>query len=437
MKFSEMFDKKYLGRVAALVFGIAAAVGVLFYVGYHFMEKFSSGLELVDARITSVTDKIYADAYIMRSETPLFFGADGGSVVPEQRDGAHVKSGGLIAEVYSQSSPEVEKRIDEIDEQIALFEKNKAEDRSVQSTGGIESEIYSSLGSLRRDAESGNYADALSLRTGLLVNIKKRAILTGEITDYDAQIAKLKAEKETLRAQLGTCLQSVYAANAGYYYSEYDGYGSVFSADKIDSLTYDDFIEMAANAQPDTRPAIGIVVSDFNWYIACEMPKTSAGVLDDLGRCEVLFSYSGLTLTMNVERVISQTPGDRAIVILRSGKMPEGFDFTRMQPVEISARQYKGFELPASAVRVVDGYEGVYIMDEVTVRFRRINIIYESDGKVICTGDPTDDIIITNERDPEGSSDAEENQAEWIRQNDIVIVGGTQLYSGKLVGGSK
>ena len=435
MKFSEMFDRKYLGRVAALVLGVAASVGVLFYVGYHFVEKFSPGLELVDAKITTVTDTIYADAYIMRSETPLYSTVGNGSVVPEQHDGAHVQAGGLIAEVYSQSSPEIERRIDEIDEQIALFEKNKAEDRSVQSTSGVEKAIYDTLGSLRESAESGNYADALSLRTGLLVNIKKRAILTGEITDYDAQIAKLKNEKESLRAQLGSCLQTVYAANAGYYFSEYDGYGSVFSADKIDTLTYDEFVDMAATAQPDTRSAIGIIVSDFNWYIACEMPKTSAGVLEELGKCDVLFTYSGLTLTMTVERVISETPGDRAVVILRSGKMPEGFDYTRMQPVEISARQYRGFELPSSAVRVLDGYEGVYIMDEVTIRFRRINIIYESDGKVICTGDPTDDIVIVNENDPQGEeAENKEQLYEWIKQNDIVVVGGTQLYSGKVIG---
>ena len=437
MKFSEMFDRKYLGRVAALVFGVAASVGVLFYVGYHFYEKFSPGLDLVDARITTVTDTIYADAYIMRSESPLYSTVGSGSVVPEQHDGAHVQTGGLIAEVYSQSSPDVERRIDEIDEQIALFEKNKAEDRSVQSTSGIESSIYDTLGSIRKSAESGNYADALSLRTGLLVNIKKRAILTGEITDYDAQIAKLKNEKENLRAGLGTCLQTVYAGGAGYYFSEYDGYGGQFSADLIDTLTYEDFIAMTLSAQPDTRQTFGVIVTDYSWYIACEMPKTDAGVLDEMGRCDVLFTYSGVTLRMDVERVIPQTPGERAVVILRSGKMPEGFDYTRMQPVEISARQYRGFEIPAAAVRVSNGYEGVYIMDEVTIRFRRINVIYESDGRVICTGDPTDDITVINENKPDEQQDdgAEPAEYEWIRQNDVVVVGGTELYNGKVVGG--
>ena len=436
MKFSEMFDKKYLSRVAALVLVIALSVGVLFYVGYHFVEKMTPGLDLVDARIKTVSETITADAYIMRYETPLYSSSGGGSVVPEAHDGEHVKSGGLIAEVYSKSAPEVERRIDEIDEQIALFEKNKAEDRSVRSTDGVDEAIYDTIGSIRRNAEKGDYADALSLKTGLIVNIKKRAVLTGEITDYDAQIDKLRAEKEQLRAQLGSCLQTVYASGAGYFFSGCDGYADVFSADKIESLTYEDFAEMTASAEPDGRDAIGEIVSDFNWYIACEMPKTDAGSLDELGKCDVLFSYSGTTVRMTVERVIPQIPGDRAVVVLRSGKIAEGFDYTRMQPVEITARQYEGFEIPSSAVRVVDGCEGVYIMDEVTIRFRRINIIHESDGVVICTGDPEEKLTIVNEN-ADSASGADTDGYEWIRQNDIVVVGGTELYSGKVVGGTR
>ena len=110
--------------------------------------------------------------------------------------------------------------------------------------------------------------------------------------------------------------------------------------------------------------------------------------------------------------------------------MPENFDYTRMQPVEISAVEYTGFEVPIEAVRVVNGFEGVYILDEVTVEFRRINIIYEGDGYVICTGDPDDKIPVTDETEV----DVNDELYPWIEQNDIIVVSGTELYSGKVVG---
>lgn len=48
-----------------------------------------------------------------------------------------------------------------------------------------------------------------------------------------------------------------------------------------------------------------------------------------------------------------------AVAVFRCEDMPSGFDYTRMQPVKISAVEYTGYEVPADAVRVVDGYEGV------------------------------------------------------------------------------
>ena len=429
-----MFDKKYLGRVAALIFGVIAAVAVLLYAGSHFVDRFSAGLELIDAKLTTVTDVIKTDAYIMRSESPIRSSSRGGSVVPDVHDGTHVQSGALIAEVYSEASPEIETRLDEIDEQIAFFEKYKSEDRSVHSTLGVEKTIYDTLSSMRTSAESGKYADELSMRTSLLVEIKKRAILSGEITDYEAQIERLRSEKNKLREELGNCLETVYAGHAGYYYSGYDGYSDIFSPKKTETMTFDDFGDMISSDPADTSNVVGITVSDYNWYISCMLKKTDAGVLESMRRCDVLFTYSGVSITMTVERVIPETGGDNAIVILRSGRMPTGFDYTRMQPVEISARSYTGFKIPKSAVRVLDGHEGVYIMDEVTIAFRRINIIYDDGTNVMCTGEDSADLLIVNGDAEVPEDNTAQTEYGWIRQNDVVVVSGTELYSGKVIG---
>ena len=133
------------------------------------------------------------------------------------------------------------------------------------------------------------------------------------------------------------------------------------------------------------------------------------------------FSYNDTTLSMRVERVINDTSRDNSIVVYSSEKMPLNFDYTRMQPISVSVKDYTGFKIPVSAVRVIDGYEGVFVKDEVTIEFRRINVIFEDEGYVICTGAPED------------TTEVEGNEYSWIRQNDIVVVSGTELYSGKVV----
>lgn len=427
-KFFDRFDKEYLGRVAVYVISCILAFGVIFYVGYHLVGKLSPGLELVDATLTTVTREISADAYIMRDEEPLYASTSAGSVVSAVRDGERVSIYSKVADIYSHSSPEIENRLLEIDEQIELLEKNKADNRSVQSTAGIDSKIFEEVFEIRRLAEDGSYADALSAKKKLILEIKRKEILTGEIKDYDVQIAELQREKNSLMSNLGAQLGSVYAPRAGYYFSDHDGYGATFSSDKIDSMSYDDFISMTdAEETSYGESCIGTMVYDYRWYIACEMSKADAAYFLDVKRCDVTFAYSGEVLKMNVYRVVPQTPGSRAVIIFESEKMPADFDYTRMQPVTVSAAEYTGFELPIEAVRVIGGYEGVFVLEEVTVEFRRINIIYEDNGVVICTGKPEDD------GEASGSEAADNEVYPWIALNDIVIVGGRDLYTGKIM----
>jgi len=444
MKKQSVFDKHYLFRVGVYILTAVLAFGVLVYAAYHLFGRFSPGLELVDAVPSSISRTVSVHAYILRDEEPVYAGdMASGSIAPAVRDGSHVSLYGKLADVYSNFSPDTESRLTELDEQIALLEKNRSDNRSVQSTAGLDAELYSQLFTIRSHCEDGNFADALSLRTKLLVGIKKRAILTGEITDYDSHIAMLEGEKASLRSGLGASLGAVYSPAAGYYFSDSDGYGSIFSSDKVDSMTFDEFMRMT-ESDPETREGlcVGTLVTDYKWYIACVMDKADAAHLGDRWTCDVYFRYSGETLEMTVYRIIPESPGERAVVVLRCGKMPVNFDYTRMQPVDIVTATYTGYEIPSSAVRVVGGYEGVYVKNQVTIEFRRIHVLYENDGKVICSGKPD---FLKYETLPDGSYVLDENNRRieiydpedivypWIAQNDIVVVSGTELYTGKTI----
>ncbi|MBQ3862207.1 MAG: hypothetical protein II779_16920, partial [Clostridia bacterium] len=186
----------------------------------------------------------------------------------------------------------------------------------------------------------------------------------------------------------------------------------------------------------------GTLLTDFNWYVACPMTKTQAASLVDMYDCSVQFLTAAESFTMDLYRIIAQTPGEGAVVVLRCETVPQTFNFTRMQKVVISTVEYSGFELPVSALRVVDGYRGVYVQDGVTVRFRRVNVIHESeDGTVICTGNAQEneaireDVRLANLRAGKSTRYDETSFGTyyWIEENDVVIVGGRDLYTGKIV----
>lgn len=435
MKISAYFDRQYLRRTLTFFFSGVLTVGLVIYIGYHMAGGKSTSLTLVDASYKDVTRLVHADGYILRDETLLYAAsATSGSVTPTVTDGTRLALYGKAADIYVNNLPDVTARISEIDRQLSLVEQSKNENMSLVNTSGLESTIFRNIESIRSLAESRNLGDAVTMRSTLLVNIKRRELVKG--ADYAAQEASLRAEKQNLTAQLGSCLESVYAPLSGYYYADVDGYEAVFTARGIEGLSYEEFMAKTA-ADPDATArstvCVGKLATDFRWYLACPVSKKEAAQMEDGGRYDVTFPYNGnKTLSMELYCVIPELPGANAVAVFLSTQIPSGFDYTRMQPVQIHTAEYRGFEIPQSALRILDGWEGVYILDEVTVGFRRVHIAYEGDGYYIVTGEDPAELT-----EADGDPDAETDTCPygWICMNDVVIAEGRGLYVGKVIQG--
>jgi len=425
-KFTDIFDKNYLIKTLTAFLTAVFALGVIFYISYHIADRFETELSLLNATDKTVVKNIYTDAYIFRDEILLeSTGQTDGSVTPVVHNGEKVAAYDKVADIYNYTSPDIEKRIAEIDEQILLLEQSRSEDISVLNTSGLDSDIYRTVENIRVNSENGSFGDALAYRTEFLVNIKKKDILTGSVKNFGEQIGILQREKDELTSRLGTCLESVTAASSGYYYSDIDGYEQLFRADALDGMTYDAFTQLIRMEPQYSGLSAGKIAVDFRWYIACPMTKAEAALFETNVKYTVVFPYNNKSLNMELYSVISETSGTGAVAVFECRSLPYDFDFMRMQPVQICATDYTGFEIPISAIRIVDGKEGVFVLDEVTVAFRRVKVIHEYDGYFLCTGDAAA---------PEETGEDGEVYYPWIRLNDIIITEGKDLYIGKVIG---
>ena len=140
---------------------------------------------------------------------------------------------------------------------------------------------------------------------------------------------------------------------------------------------------------------------------------------------------------MNVERTVPG--GDSFALILSSRMMPEGFDYTRMQPVQLVRNTYTGLRVPASSVRVVDGMTGVYVLEGSTVRFRLIKPVTVYEGMYIVETDPDGDGNVTADSGQDTAEDTgdgnEKSKYSYLYLHDTVIVKGKGLYDGKVLAG--
>ena len=120
---------------------------------------------------------------------------------------------------------------------------------------------------------------------------------------------------------------------------------------------------------------------------------------------------------MYLYRILSDVGSDTSVLIFRTDILPEGFSYLRNQTVQVVKSSFTGYRVPVSAVRIVDGVKGVYILRGSKVLFRKIEPLFEYDG-----------YLIVKERD-ESAAD----RASWLAKNDFVIVKGKDLYDGKIV----
>lgn len=420
-------DTQYLKRVGIFVLSAILSVGIVLYFGYHIWHSFTREIETQAATQVTYTQTVETEGYIFRTET-LLDASSAKSVVPTAAEGEHIRKGGQVAKLYSEYSPDTVARIAEIEEQIELLTRySKAGGMSLKDTSSIDREIYSVLADMRGLADSGSVGDASALRQSFVGSIGERAVLTGSFNDIDGQIAKLNTEKNSLTAELGSMLGNVSTPVSGYYYSVTDGYENVFRSELLEDISLRELRDLL-KAEPQQQSNTGKTVTKSRWNMVCMAEETEKNTYKAGETCTVKFKNTDISVTMDVEQVLYDD--DNTALILSTNYMPEGFDFSRVQDVELEKAEFTGLKVPISAVRLINGETGVYILDVTTVSFRKVEIIFTAEDDYIVK------IAPEAEEPEEGEEKEDENKGDtpYLRLHDSIIVEGKGLYEGRVIG---
>ena len=413
-------EKSALANFLIYLFSIVLSAAVILYLGYHFVNSFSSDLETEFAIQVTESDTIALDGYILRNETVVYASTTGG-IASLQNDGTKVAVGSAIANIYSGTAPSVREDIINLDKKLELLEKSSVTDGLAASdTSVLDLRIQDSYLTIRQNAEAGVYSTLPQRRDDLLTLLNKRQIVTGVTEGYADVIASLETERALLTNTMDSISETVNAPVSGYFYSQPDGYEDIFTSSIASTLTFEQFDEIIA-AEPKNVAAntVGKIATDFKWYVAAETDRDSLRFFNSGYYYTVAFPYNNdLQLDMKLINIVSSAGKNRVLLVFECSRIPEDFSFRRMQPIEVIRSSYTGYKVPISAVRLLDGEQGVYILVGNTVDFRKIDILLELDGYYIVA--PQD---IKN--DPDYMSK--------LALYDVIITGGKNLYVGKMI----
>ena len=389
--------------------------GIIFAAVFVILQVYSSLINPV------TTDTVYkhsaysgydASGYIIRNETVLKSSVTG-TLGYEISDGGRVAKNGTVAVIYPDGeSAERRVKIEKLDLQI---EKLKAiqtyNDLNAIDIGALDVKIRGALSALADETQNGevvlseNYDNFLS-------SVNRKQIVTGQIGNFNQLIASLEAERDNLKASVSEPMGEIKAPLSGYVIYTVDGYETAVSADDLESLSAEAIKEIKPTET--ATDAVCKIVSDYEWYIAAEVPFDEALKLKLGNKIKLktkLLSTPELTVT--IKHINKQSVNQNAVVVFACNNMNTELAATRNLDITIVYDEHEGLRVDNRAIRVVDGVRGVYVLTASQVKFVPVNIIWKGENYSIA------ELKASNEK--------------VLRIYDEIIVKGKNLYDGKII----
>jgi len=432
-------DKQYLKRCVFYVLAVLFSLFMLFYIGYHIYQLLTTSIVTEPTAEVTRTDTLQCDGYIMRSEVVCECSSSG-TILPNYSDGSHINVGTELASVYSSADTSTASQIRQLMNQLSMLKSYGKSQTSAKNAVAVDSEIYSLMTKMKSLTQDNDLSGTLQMTTDLLCELNRRSLITGVGGgDFDALISSVEAQISSEKSRLGSVLETVTATRTGWYYADSDGLENIFKPDTIGQMTISDFDSMVSESAQSKTNA-GKLVTDFKWYIASKVRKNSVGALEEGDYTDVVFRYNGgETVSMKVERIITELESDECVIVLSAVVMPTGFSYTRLQPVEIVTDSVTGLSVPKGAVRVINGQMGVYTFDGTYSTFVKIKPIREYEDIYIVEANAENEVE-TDENGEEIKKEESETTGEfsyvddapYLRYNDIIITEGKGIYNGKV-----
>ena len=414
-------------RPGQIVLSVVAVLALLALTGYTLLQcgAFNSKALLSTAYASDVTldDLLSATGYVFRDETVIT--ADVPSVSDSAvASGEKVAAGSLVTRLYAavdaSEAREKQKQLKEIDETIAFLTRcGDTDGLKLSDADDLRARMYEAYFEAMRASGAGNAEQAAAAAREMLVQLSRYDKLIGKETGTDEVLTSLRAERKALLDGRET---AYYTSEAGYFYdvSAVDGYESVFAASGLTDRSADEILKLTKASPVSSPNAAGKLVKGINWYLALPV---SSGTAETLKKNQRYFLTLSLPDggTAEVPMILEDTKDasdGSAVLLFSCNRMSEKLIACRQVEVSLVTGSVSGYRVPNDALTERDGVTGVYILDESTVRFRRVTVLARREGFSVVAARDT----------------SMEDYKEYLNKNDRLILDGKDLYDGKQYG---
>ncbi len=420
----------------------AAALGVLilFYVAYQAYIINYEDLKTETATYAELSDTIQTDAWFIRNEK-IITSNHSGVLSYVVDNGQKVANGGVVAYIYKdENDATAEARIERLNSEIASLEAlATVGDYYSGKSDLVGAQISSHIIDALSAASNNDFTTVDSIRSNLQYAMSEKEIILGNESpeDYSARIDQLKQERAQIQFSVSSHIGEIHSPNSGYYISSVDGYEEAFDIENVLNLTVEDL--QSVEQKVVTEKNAGKVCRDFNWYVAFTVNEKDMLKLQNSDVTFVQIPGISDKIPAVVEALNADRDSGTYAAVLRCNYMNSDVASLRHMDVEIIVDSYSGVLVDERAIYFEDvttteydeegnprevvheNVKGVYIKSGGKIRFVQVFSDITINGYAICK-------TYLSESEKE-----ELVTYSTIKLYDEVVVGGTDLYDGKLL----
>lgn len=429
---------------------VAIAFLILLYIGFYFVNRQATqfandGVVTEIATRGQVSDTLQAKGFAIRDEAVLDESYSG---VLNYRvaSGTRVSQGGVIADVFqSENDAAAQNMIDGLRREIdSLRQLAVPSDLFVSNSALIGSQIYSALGDISQEMRANNFAAMGLLKDDLQNALSRKQVIAGEESagDYARRVEELEAQLASLESRGAKAVGAITAPRAGYFIDSVDGYESVMDPALVKNITVGQAKKLLEQEEPmRTGGAVGKICSDFTWKLVCVIPDEEMIKFEDVSEVTLDIPFaSAETIPARVAAKNRDSSTGETAVVFECAYMDADLAAVRNETVHISVKTYNGVLVSEKALRFEDveyttvdedgntvtrvreNVKGVYVQYAGRLHFVQVFTEKDVNGYAVCRTDLTDaekENMVTSQT---------------VQLYDEVVVAGTDLYDGKVVG---
>lgn len=381
-------------------------VGVQLYAILHHTYKTETAI------LATMSDSVKLTGTAVFDATPVSGEGDLGYLV---ENGERVTVGTVIAERYTAEGQDLQREaLTNLDREISLL--NKSQNSSGSDLSVLTTQTQTALYNLLDQLDRGAYGNIRSAEEDFLLAQNRMQISTGQSSGFDATIAELQAERDSISASLDG-LENLVAETNGYFVSSDSAHLTTLDQETADNATVSELSDLLSqNLTASADGKAGWIVSGFSWrfYATCDLD--TAARFD--GLTSVKISVPGKQddpLSATVVSVETDEEAGLAKIVLECGTINSEVLTLGQETAQIDLHTYTGIRIDSKALHIVDGNNGVYVKVGNLQRFRKITILYQNEDYILVD---TDGAVGTDNE---------------VRLYDEIIVEGTNLQDGKLM----